>query len=167
MNKYYFGDNDRIWEVDSSVTFPSNIEELNEAQIAYFLSTPNVSFWQVKNYKKEVDTPFVFDLGKYKEYKIMELDNLSLTTVGGLSPSYKRENAVMSLQLLSLGVNDIEFTQSPIYTKEECINIISDANRIANLCREERYRIFDKIEKAQTKEEVDAAFSSNNYSEII
>lgn len=141
--------------------------ELSQVQASFYQIHPDAKAHEVIQGYMDVDAPKAnIPIAEYKLQKVRELDELSLNTAGKLSPAYKRENVAISLELLTLKKTDPTISQVPLYTNSQCKEIITHANRIAEMCRNERYRILSLIEAAKTIEEVDVAFNNNNYFKI-
>lgn len=145
----------------------SQYTELSIRQLAFYKLHPTARAREVIQGYMDEDAPVVeIPLEEYKSQKIKELNTLSLSTAGSLSPAYQRENAAISLELLNLQTQGIQSTQEPLYPRERCIEILENANRVAILCRNERYRIATLINDANDATAVDVAFLSNNYETI-
>ena len=144
----------RVWKIDpatgADLSGNNLFLELDDAEIAFYLQcqadgyvpTPR----EIIDQKRADPQQGTISVAVYKEVKLSELDYLSLSTFEKMSPKYKIENA-------RLGVYDDE-TNNDILT-------IAKANAI--LCRDEFYRIHDKIKNAKSIKGVDNAFNANQY----
>ncbi len=156
-----------VWQVpaDRVDAFLKNpeMQALSDEQIAFHLRCKKENYKPTKQEvldakKREPYVPPVVPLEDYKKIKLQELDNLSLETAGALSPAYQRQNAEVSIGLLSL-----KPSAETVYDAEKSLTILENANRVAVMCRAESLRIAGLIQQAETNEEVDTAYNSNQY----
>ena len=160
-----------VWQIETDRVdaFLKNpdLKLLTAKQERFYLSCKTEGYKPTKQEvldakKCEPYIPAVPTLEQYKAQKLVELDELSLQTAGALSPAYQRQNAEVSIGLLSL-----KPSAETVYDAEKSLRILETANRIAKLCREESLRIAGLIQQAETNDDVDAAFNSNLYSTFL
>lgn len=146
--KNYFVKTDRgivIQEKPNNWVKPENnndFEQFTPEMEAFYTLNPTASIQEIRNCLLTV-----IDLEEYKLQKIEELSNLSITTSYSLLTLEQREN-------LDCNLLDLPYTQT-------------QRTNLNTACRTEYYRVKTLIEIATTVEEVDLAFNSNNYSNIL
>ena len=140
--KYYIYNNAKIkireQQVDTSMF--TQFVEMTDEQISFYLQNPNASIEEIKNCKL-LPIPPLPTLEEVKEGAIKELSDYSLETGEKVVPSYKVQNAQITL---------LGNVASAIYTIEEAQDIVSFANEIGKQCRILFYESKARIENCDS-----------------
>lgn len=148
--KYYIYNNKEIKIREQAVDtdmFTQYIE-MTDSQVAFYLANPNASVDEIKNCKL-LPTPPLPTLEEVKLFAIERLSLLSLEVYNECMPAYKFNNALMS-------IITNENTQNGIYDTLQATQIITTANDIGTLCRNQYYILKERIEACTTEIEVEA-----------
>lgn len=148
--KYYIYNNTKIkireQQVDTSMF--TQFVEMTDEQISFYLANPNASIEEIKNCQLQ-PTPPLPTLEDVKLFAIERLSLLSLEVYNECMPAYKLNNALMS-------IITNENTQNGIYDTLQATQIITTANDIGTLCRNQYYILKERIEACTTEIEVEA-----------
>lgn len=142
---YYFLDNRFLEKTEMAVDtaiFPQYVEMTKE-QSDFWLEHPNASFWEVK--ETRIIEPYVTPLNELKAVELENISKKSLETSNTIIPSYKIQNALLSL------TNNVD---NGIYTVQQAEEIVHQYNTVGKQCRDMFYNCKLRIEEAQTAEEV-------------
>ena len=135
---YYFVEDKYIMKVNSPINlgeFPQCVEMTPE-QVAFHIEYPSASINEIKNCTIINDIVSIPTFEETQKNDIQFLSDLSLRISDTIVPNYKVQNAIISLN-----------TTNPIYTKQECDDIISEYTRIGTLCRNMFYIYKKRIEE--------------------
>ena len=146
MKYYYFYNDTKIKVRDIAVNvalFPQFVE-MTEAQREFYIANPTASVVEVKRCEL-CPRPQEPTLEEVKVSAIKELSDLSLEVSERIVPSYKVQNAQITL----LGNSD--FT---IYTLDDAQDIVAEANEVGTRCRALFYSSKSRVETCLSIEEV-------------
>ena len=146
MKYYYIYNDERIKVRDNAVDtalFKAYVE-LTDEQREFYIANPTASVAEVKRCEL-YPRPQEPTLEEVRESAIKELSDYSLETGEKVVPSYKVQNAQITL---------LGNIASAIYTVEEAQDIVSFANEVGKECRTLFYESKTRIENCVFRDEV-------------
>lgn len=135
---YYFVNDKNIMKVESPIDLGifTHCVELTTEQVDFYLEHPTASINEIKNMNIVNEPVTIPTFEDTQKNDIQFLSDLSLRISDTIVPNYKVQNAIISLNSIN-----------PIYTKQECEDIISEYTRIGTLCRNMFYNYKKQIEE--------------------
>lgn len=129
-------------------------------QTADYLANLNLlPFWNGTSYELIEHVPPIFDLDNFKIMKLSDMSNLALMIKEQKYPSYKYQNAMSSLNMISRD-------EIPMYSQSESETIIQEFDNKFKAFRDEYYRLKGLIDIAQSVEEIDSICFTNQFDTI-
>ena len=134
--------------------------KFTEEQTAAYLANPNLlPYWNGSSYELIDYVPPIFDIENFKIMKLSDMSNLSLMIKEQKYPSYKYQNAMSS-------VNMISRNEDPMYPLEVANEIMQEYDSKFKAFRDEYYRLKALIEVVKTVEEIDLICFNNQFDTI-
>lgn len=155
---YYFHENN-IETATTEINASGWYKFTDEQTSAYLSNKTLLPYWNGSCYELIDYVPPVFDLANFKLMKLSDMSDLSLMIKEQKYPSYRYQNAVSSINMISRN-------EEPIYTHEVADAIIQEYDNKFKEFRDEYYRLKGLIEVAQSVEEIDNICFNNQFNII-